>query len=159
MPKKKKAPKKAPKRRADISRPHNGGTWTEARKRQFITTALRRAQWPPKYKAVQKAYVQDGINPATGRKCKLHRCEMCGGLFPQTGVQADHIVPVVGPEGFVDWNTFIKRLYVEIDGYQILCKDKCHKRVTEIEAAERREHAAALSPQPSSIDQQLPNFV
>lgn len=120
-----------------VEKPHNGGTWSEARKKSFITSALRRAQWPQRHAAVKAAYVEDGINPKTGRKCKLYRCSDCNELFPQKEVQADHITPVVGPEGFVDWNTFIERLYVEADGYRVLCKG-CHKIITDQENAERR---------------------
>ena len=45
-------------------------------------SALRRAQWPVKYEAIRSAFVRDGVNPATGRKCKLHKCSDCGELFP-----------------------------------------------------------------------------
>lgn len=93
--------------------------------------------WPPKYRAIKLAYVQDGINPATGRKCKLHRCEACLGLFPQNGVQADHIVPVVGPEGFQSWDLYIQRLFCEADGFKILCKG-CHSKVTAQERVGRQ---------------------
>jgi hypothetical protein len=128
--------KKKPKRRENIDRPYNGGEWTDARMFYFIKSALRGARWPVKYAAVRTAYVEDGINPATGRKCKLHRCEDCRGLFPQNGVQADHVIPVVGPEGFQNWDLYIKRLFCEVEGFRILCK-ACHAQVTNIERAER----------------------
>ena len=51
-------------------------------------------------------------------------------------MKADHIIPVVGPEGFVDFNTFITRLFVEKDGYQALCEE-CHKSQTDKERAGR----------------------
>jgi 5-methylcytosine-specific restriction endonuclease McrA len=103
----------------------------------FIKSALRGAQWPPKYECIKEAFVEYGINPATGRKCKLHLCPDCKGLFPQAGMKADHIVPVVGPEGFVNWDTFIARLYVEKEGFQAICK-KCHEVKTKEENAQRR---------------------
>ena len=52
-------------------------------------------------------------------------------------MKADHIIPVVGTEGFVDFNTFITRLFVESDGYQALC-ESCHQVVTAQEQAERQ---------------------
>jgi 5-methylcytosine-specific restriction endonuclease McrA len=52
-------------------------------------------------------------------------------------MRADHIIPVVGPEGFQDWNTFIARLYVEKEGFQAVCKD-CHKAKTKQENQERK---------------------
>lgn len=136
MSKPKKPGKKAIKRRDNIPRPYNGGEWTEARMFYFIKSALRGARWPAKYAAVRTAYVEDGINPATGRRCKLHRCEDCRGLFPQNGVQADHVVPVVGPEGFQNWDLYIKRLFCEADGFRILCK-ACHATVSSKERAGR----------------------
>jgi hypothetical protein len=134
-PKRSKKPK--PKPRAGLEREFNGGTWTKARMTSFIKSALRGARWPQKYEAVKTAYVRDGINPRTGRKCKLHRCAHCEGLFPQNGVQADHIIPVVGPEGFQSWDVYIERLYCEASGFQILCKN-CHQVVTKKEQEERR---------------------
>jgi 5-methylcytosine-specific restriction endonuclease McrA len=86
---------------------------------------------------VATAYEKDGINPKTGRKCKLHRCAHCRGLFPQNGVQADHVVPVVGPEGFQSWDMYIARLFCEANGFEILCK-ACHAKVTKEEQEERR---------------------
>ena len=53
-------------------------------------SALRRAQWPVKYEAIRSAFVRDGVNPATGRKCKLHKCSVCGELFPAKDMRADH---------------------------------------------------------------------
>jgi 5-methylcytosine-specific restriction endonuclease McrA len=132
------AAKKTIKRRADIARPFNGGEWTAARMTSFIKSALRGARWPQKYKAVATAYEKNGINPKTGRKCKLHRCAICRDLFPQNGVHADHIVPVVGPEGFVSWDRFIQRLFVDAEGFRVLCKE-CHGKVTKEEQEERRK--------------------
>jgi len=59
----------------------------------------------------------------------LHLCAKCENLFPKGKMQADHIVPVIGPEGFVDWNTAVARMFVEVDGYQALCIE-CHQLVT-----------------------------
>jgi hypothetical protein len=51
----------------------------------------------------------------------------------------DHIVPVVDPiRGFVDWDEYIDRLFVEMDGYRCLCK-QCHAAVT----AKQREARTA----------------
>lgn len=129
--------KKVAKPKAGLEKPYNGGAWTRARFTAFVKSALRGARWPQRYEAVKRAFVRVGINPTTGRSCKLHRCEDCLGLFPQNGVQADHATPVVGPEGFTTWDDFISRLFVDADGYRILCKE-CHSRVTKKEQEERR---------------------
>lgn len=134
----KKTAKRKPRPRKGLIREFNGGQWTAARYTSFVKSALRGARWPQKYEAVRRAYVRDGINPATGRKCKLHRCEQCQQLFPQSGVQADHNIPVVGPEGFTTWDDYIERLFVDADGFTILCKS-CHGKITKQENLDRRE--------------------
>ena len=87
---------------------------------------------------------------------KDHRCEerAPGGLFTisrvfswqfflcfQSLLQVDHIEPVVSPnDGFKDWNTFIARLFCEVDNLAVLCK-VCHEKKTNEEkriAKERR---------------------
>lgn len=129
--------KKIPKKRLDIPRPRNGGEWTEARFNSFIKSALRGARWPQKYVCVRNAYVKDGLNPKTGRKCKLHQCPQCDNLFPQNQMVADHIEAVVGPEGFTNWDDYIRRLFCEADGFQAICKD-CHNRITNHEKQTRK---------------------
>lgn len=109
----------------------------------FVVSALRGARWPPRHEAVKDAFIGNGVNPRTGKKCKLHRCAKCRGEFPQNGVQADHTEPVIGPEGFVDWNTFISRLFVEKEGYTVLCK-KCHSLVTLQERFDLTEDEAII---------------
>jgi len=136
MSSKTKAVRKTVKRRTNIERPRNGGEWSESRFRSFIYSALRRAQWPPKFQCIRDAFVKHGINPETGRKCKLCRCSSCQNLFPQGKLRADHILPCVGPEGFIDWNTFIARIYVEANGFQALC-DACHHIKSQEERAAR----------------------
>jgi hypothetical protein len=126
------------KKREDIARPYCGGQWSAARMTSFIKSALRGAQWPPKFECIKLAFVSYGINPKTGRKCKLHACPVCDGLFPQTMMKADHIIPVVGPEGFVSWDVFVARLYVEAAGFRAICKT-CHDACTKEENAARRE--------------------
>ncbi len=75
----------------------------------------------------------------------MYRCASCGNSFPMKQVKADHIIPVTGPEGFVDWNTFINRLFVEVDGFQTLCEG-CHDKKTKSENDERK----ALKQQPQN---------
>ena len=121
------------------AKPHNDGQWTSARYRSFIMSALRGARWGPKYSVIRRAYVKDGVNPATGRKCKLHRCEDCQELFPAKDMQADHINPVIPVTGFDCWDNVIERLFCEVDGYRALCKG-CHSEKTKKENAERRKN-------------------
>lgn len=117
------------------------GQWTEARYKGFVVSLLRAGtmRWKPKYDAIKRAFVKDGLNPATGRKCKLHRCEQCSGLFAQGDMHADHIESVVDPEvGFVSWDTYISRMFAEKEGYRAICH-ACHNTRSQTDNARRRE--------------------
>ena len=122
-----------------VEKPYNSGQWTKARYRSFIMSALRRAQWPVKYEAIRSAFVRDGVNPATGRKCKLHKCSACGELFPAKDMRADHIDPIVPVTGFDNWDALIARLFCEIGGFQAICVE-CHAVKTKAENAERKKN-------------------
>lgn len=110
-------------------RPHNGGQWTDARKKSFIISALRAARWGPKYECLKRAKPRRGVGECA--ECNkqgpvtLPRKE--GNKRRTTNLIADHIVPIIDPAiGFVDWNTWIERAFVEVDCYQALCHE-CHK--------------------------------
>ena len=119
-------------------KPFNGGNWTASRKRSFIYSTLRSGRWPVKYQCIKDAERGKMINPETGRKRKVHLCSDCGELFPQNGIVADHINPIVPVTGFDTWDGLIERLFCEIDGYQALCKE-CHQKKTNIENKKREE--------------------
>jgi hypothetical protein len=107
-------------------------TWTEARVRSFIVSALRGARWPAKFECIEKSFVKHGINPKTGRKCKFHQCVSCKQLVPKGKIQADHINPVIGPEGFITWDVYIKRMFCDASGFQAICVE-CHADKTLME--------------------------
>ena len=109
--------------------------WTEGRIKGFIVSVLRAGarRWPPKYEVLDEACVGKKINEKTGRMAKHYVCADCGKEFPSKDVEVDHILPVVDPtDGFIDWNTFISRLYCTKDNLQVLCTT-CHKRKTKLE--------------------------
>ena len=115
----------------------NAGTWTEARFTSFIRGGLRSIsmRWPPKNRVKQNARVQRGVYLCAGYETEAH--EVPASLPPLPGNKrrinnavVDHIQPVVDPRvGFVDWNTLIKRLFCEEDGFQLLCHE-CHSAKT-----------------------------
>ena len=125
----------------------NGGQWTDARFRSFITSALRNAhgRWGPKAVCKREAWIQRGV----------YRCAECGEEGPATlpplegrkrrrnNSCVDHINPVVDPMvGFTNWDEYIDRMFVELDNYQLLCYT-CHKNKTYKEtqlATERRRN-------------------
>lgn len=126
-------------------KPRSGGAWTEARFHSFITSGLRstHSRWGPKAAAKREAWVSRGV----------YKCAVCGKEGPATlpplegrkrrrnNAAVDHIEPVVDPAvGFIDWNTYIDRMFVELDSYQVVCYS-CHSIKTKQErdiATERR---------------------
>ena len=119
----------------------NGGEWTDARFRSFVTSALRAAsrRWPPKNKALKEAFVGRKENKKTGKLAMHYKCAKCKKHFVAADVQVDHIHPVVDPKvGFIGWDSFIDRIFCEIENLQVLCKP-CHKVKTEKEKAERKK--------------------
>jgi 5-methylcytosine-specific restriction endonuclease McrA len=119
----------------------NGGEWTDARFRSFVTSALRAAsrRWPPKYKALKEAFVGRKTNKKTGKLAMHYKCAKCKKHFVAADVQVDHVLPVVDPKvGFVSWDDFINRIFCEIENLQVMCKP-CHKVKTEEEKLERKK--------------------
>ena len=113
--------------------------WTEARKHSFIVSTLRAGmrRWPPKYEALKAAFTEKKTNKVSNRQARHYKCAKCKEDFASTNVQVDHVKPIVDPKkGFVSWDDFIKRLFVEIKGLQVLCKP-CHKEKTQQERAKR----------------------
>jgi 5-methylcytosine-specific restriction endonuclease McrA len=122
-------------------KPKAGGRWTIARYRAFIKSLLRAGtmRWAPKYDALKAAYVKRGVNPKTGRMSKLHKCNSCCKLFPMNAVRVDHILPVVDPAvGFVSWDSYIERMFCEVENLQVLC-NPCHDFKTKSESKKSRK--------------------
>lgn len=117
----------------------NSGLWTDARYKQFVTSALRAAfrRWPPKFRVLKNAATERRTNPRSGKLAMHYKCASCKGEFPLKEVQVDHKKPVVNTKtGFVGWDTFIERLYCEAKGLQVLCKG-CHKNKSNKERKQR----------------------
>lgn len=114
--------------------------WTEARKHSFIVSVLRAGtrRWPPKYQTLAEAKVGKKINSKTGRLAEHYLCTACCNEFPATGVEVDHIIPVVSSGGFTTWDDYIERMFVDREGFQVLCK-ACHKIKTLDETNNRRK--------------------
>lgn len=106
----------------------NNGKWTDARFRAFIVSCLRAGtrRWPPKYDAVKAAETTKKINKKTKRLAQHYKCNGCNKEFTRKDIEVDHISPVVLDE-FIDWNTYIERLFCEQENLQVLCKP-CHKK-------------------------------
>lgn len=84
----------------------------------FIKATLRRAsyRWPGRTEALGKARIERG----------LYKCAKCEGTFKKNQVSLDHIEPVVPvKEGFTNWDDYVKRMFPEASGFQVLCAN-CH---------------------------------
>jgi len=80
-----------------------------------------------------------------------YECASCKRKFKGTEVAVDHIDPVIEIDrGFVDWNTFIERLWCKKENLQVVCSYKlkdmknhgnipsCHHTKTQQERAARK---------------------
>jgi len=133
-----------------VIKPRNSGTWTEARFRSFIVSALRRtsSRWGPKNAAKINARYFEKLPNDRGRLVFHSICAHCDQLVPETTSSVDHIHPVVNPEkGFTTWDDYIGRMFCEAIGFQTLCTS-CHKTKTKGErdlATERKRRERILT--------------
>lgn len=111
-----------------------------AKFKAFVVSLLRRGSisWPPRSEAYKAACAGKQVNKSTGRMAMHYKCAGCGGLFPMKECKADHISPVVGPEGFEGWDTYITRMFCPVSNFQILC-GPCHDVKTAAERQERKK--------------------
>ncbi|MCD0460041.1 HNH endonuclease [Roseiconus lacunae] len=85
-------------------------------------------RWPAKQVAKQAAR-RKYTGPNKRQKFE-YRCAGCGEWFPDKEVELDHVIPAGKLNSFEDLPGFVERLFCEPDGYQILCKDRCHHAKT-----------------------------
>ena len=92
--------------------------------KSFAITALRRMslRWWARTEAMKRARIERG----------MYKCAMCTNTFHRKEIQLDHIIPVVSSEGFINFDTFIERLYCQPEGFQVLC-EQCHDAKTLLE--------------------------
>ena len=119
-----------------------GGQWTQARFNSFIKSALRGAsrKWGPMQQCLKDARTRRGYYKCAGCEQEVPATIKVGGKRFKNAV-ADHIDPVVDPNvGFQGWDECVRRMFVEQDGFQCLCKE-CHdnkcQSEREIEKARR----------------------
>jgi 5-methylcytosine-specific restriction endonuclease McrA len=68
-----------------------------------------------------------------------YMCNLCKQYVGSTKVEVDHLEPVIeiNEVGFVDWNTFVTRLFCTVEKLQVLC-DPCHDKKTHDEQQKRQ---------------------
>jgi len=130
-----------------MSKPFNGGTWTQGRYDSFVKGLIRAGllKWGPKIACIKKARTRRGF----------YRCGACLEEVPATikrelktkpgvwkrvkNIHADHIEPIIDPAvGRRSWDEVIERAFVEEEGFMALCHE-CHATKT----AEERDIATA----------------
>jgi 5-methylcytosine-specific restriction endonuclease McrA len=68
----------------------------------------------------------------------MYKCANCSKIFNRGEIQLDHVAPVIDPTtGFIDWNTYISRLFADESGWQVLCRG-CHQAKSNAENRVRR---------------------
>jgi hypothetical protein len=103
--------------------------------KEWVIWQLRRLsyRWPARSEAFRNAAASradferaNGKGKVTKRVRNFYWCALCEGVFTRKQVSADHIEPVIDPKkGFVDFNTYIVRLFCAASNFQIIC-DECH---------------------------------
>lgn len=100
--------------------------------KNWLIQKLRRIsyQWPPRKEAIKLGRVSRG----------KYRCALCKGEnFGPKEIQLDHILPVIDVHtGFIDYNTYIDRLFCDVGGWQICCRP-CHQTKSNYEQIIRKQ--------------------
>ena len=104
------------------------------------------SRWGPKYAVLNKAFVENQINPKTKRTRKMFRCSITGKLFPASEMQIDHKIPVI-PDKWgrtttwldYNWNELLPRLFCSEDNLQAVSK-VAHKIKTKEENEKRTDN-------------------
>lgn len=108
---------------------------TESAFRTKLQSVLRNIRWwkPP----LQALKLAERKSKSDNKRLKYeYQCNHCKEWFSRKEVAIDHVISVVGEDGFQDWNTYIERLFTEVDNYQVLCTE-CHHIKSQSENQER----------------------
>lgn len=100
--------------------------WTEAKYWAFLRSALRSAynKWPAKW-----AVLKEAKRPYTGQSKQQKwefQCAGCGKWFKQKDVSVDHMIPAGALSCYEDLVPFVTKLFVGVEGLQVLCTKQCH---------------------------------
>lgn len=116
--------------------------------RSWLIGQLRRIyrRHPAFYETLNEGKIVTTIKSKKGKDLKrvFHTCKSCQGIFKSSDINVDHIEPVIPTSGFPvingedDWNTYIKRLFVDKSGLQKLCIT-CHASKSLSENSARRQ--------------------
>lgn len=108
-----------------VEKPYNHGTMSKSAFWGMIRSCLRQKSrwWKPiaEAKKLAKRAKKNG-----GRQKFEYQCNHCKNWFPDKEVQVDHLIDAGSLTCKEDVGDFVERLFCEVDGLQVLCKD-CHQ--------------------------------
>ncbi len=105
-----------------VVKPYNSGTMTSSSFFSMIRASLRKSsRW---WKAAQECKLNARRTYKGPKKLQKweYKCAQCGNYFMEKDISIDHKVECGSLNSFEDIAGFCKRLFVEVEGYQILCK-------------------------------------
>lgn len=113
-------------------KPRNAGSMTESAFWGFIRSALRQKSrwWKPISLCKQKA--RRNYKGPNKRQKYEYQCNYCKKWFADKNINVDHIIPAGTLTCANDLPGFVERLFVEVDGLQVLCSG-CHNIKTQKE--------------------------
>lgn len=124
--------KKSTKRKSKVVKNRNSGTMSESAFWGFIRSALRqKSRW---WKPITDCKIKSRrpyVGPNKRQKFE-YQCNQCKNWFPDKKVNVDHIIPAGSLNCSSDLPNFVERLFVEVDGLQVLCIH-CHDLKTKNE--------------------------
>jgi len=118
--------------KSKVVKTRNSGTLSESEFWSFIRSALRQKSrwWKPVSDCKQK--VKRPYKGPNKRQKVEYQCNYCKNWFPDKEVNVDHITPAGTLTCANDLPGFVERLFVEVEGLQVLCTT-CHNKKTKQE--------------------------
>lgn len=130
--KKEKPPKKI------VEKPFNHGNMTSSAFFSFLRSALRAKSrfWIPAQECRKAARRP---NQSSNKRLKWEiQCNKCKNWFPDKECSADHLQAAGSLNSFEDLPEFCRKLFCEIEGYQMLCST-CHNTKSQEERKQLKE--------------------
>lgn len=124
--------KKKTVKKSRVEKPFNSKTMSKAAFFSSIRSALRQKSrwWKPLAEA--KTLARRPFRGVGKRQKWEYQCKHCKEWFAEKEIAVDHIEEAGSLKDFDDLPGFVKRLFCEVDGLQILCnkrsdgKESCH---------------------------------
>jgi 5-methylcytosine-specific restriction endonuclease McrA len=124
------------KRRILTKRTRNNGTMTESMFWSMIRSTLRNKSrwWKPISQC--KSNARRKYNGPNKRQRWEYQCAKCKKWWSEKNINVDHIIPAGSLQCADDLPRFVERLFVEVEGLQVLCSN-CHNLKTKSERNEK----------------------